>query len=48
MITPTMAGAGAGVLNKPAEAQEKKAKVYNPPDDDEEIKRDQYAFYRKY
>lgn len=33
---------------KPVEVQEKKAKVYNPLDDDEEIKRDQYAFYRKY
>ena len=33
---------------KPVEAKEKKAKVWSPLDDDEEIKRDQYAFYRKY
>ena len=33
---------------KPVEVKEKKARVYNPLDDDEEIKRDQYAFYRKY
>ena len=32
----------------PVEVQEKKAKVWSPLDDDEEIKRDQYAFYRKY
>lgn len=33
---------------KPVEVKEKKARVYNPLDDEEEIKRDQYAFYRKY
>ena len=33
---------------KPVEVKEKKAKVWSPLDDDEEIKRDQYAFYRKY
>ena len=32
----------------PVEVKEKKARVWRPLDDDEEIKRDQYAFYRKY
>lgn len=33
---------------KPVKVKEKKAKVWSPLDDDDEIKRDQYAFYRKY
>ena len=33
---------------KPVEVKEKKARVYNPLDDDEEVTRDRYAFYRKY
>jgi hypothetical protein len=33
---------------KPVEVKEKKAKVYNPLDSDEEVTRDRYAFYRKY
>lgn len=33
---------------EPVKVKERKPAVYNPLDDDEEIKRDQYAFYRKY
>ena len=33
---------------KPVKVKEKKARVYNPLDDDEEVTRDRYAFYRKY
>ena len=30
------------------EVKEKKARVWSPLDDDEEVTRDRYAFYRKY
>ena len=32
----------------PVEVKERKPVVYNPLDDDEEVTRDRYAFYRKY
>ena len=32
----------------PVEVKERKPVVYNPLDDDEDVTRDQYAFYRKY
>ena len=33
---------------KPVEVKEKKARVWSPLDDDEEVTLDRYAFYRKY